>query len=118
VTARFAGRVALVTGAASSIRRATAVGLAVEGATVAVVDRDEAWAAAMEKEPMAPSECAVATTKPRTLPILPSESDLALLRAYDWPGNVREMGAIMDRAIIMARAVRRTEIAESFRVDR
>lgn len=47
-----------------------------------------------------------------TLPILPSESDLALLRAYDWPGNVREMGAVMDRAIILGEG-RHLEIAKA-----
>ena len=36
-----------------------------------------------------------------TLPIAPSDDDIALLRAYEWPGNVREMGAVMDRAVIL-----------------
>src|SRR5690242_1344262 len=41
---RFAGRIAVVTGAASGIGRATAARLAHEGAVVALVDRDEAGA--------------------------------------------------------------------------
>src|SRR5690242_4304583 len=44
---RFDGRVAVVTGAASGIGRATAARLAREGAAVALVDRDEAGAEAV-----------------------------------------------------------------------
>lgn len=47
-----------------------------------------------------------------TLPIRPTESDLALLRAYDWPGNVREMSAVMDRAVILG-AGKRLDIAKA-----
>jgi transcriptional regulator with GAF, ATPase, and Fis domain len=47
-----------------------------------------------------------------TLPIHPSESDLAILRAYHWPGNVREMGAVMDRAVILGDG-KRLEIAKA-----
>jgi 3-oxoacyl-[acyl-carrier protein] reductase len=46
VSARFAGRVAVVTGAASGIGKATATRLAGEGARVAAVDRDGAGAEA------------------------------------------------------------------------
>lgn len=47
-----------------------------------------------------------------TLPIAPSDGDLALLRVYDWPGNVREMGAVMDRAVILGDG-KRLDIAKA-----
>ncbi|HET7421639.1 MAG TPA: SDR family NAD(P)-dependent oxidoreductase [Candidatus Dormibacteraeota bacterium] len=47
---RFADRIAIVTGAASGIGRATALGLAREGATVVVADIDEAGAGRVANE--------------------------------------------------------------------
>ena len=41
---------------------------------------------------------------------LPSEEDIALLRAYAWPGNVREMAAVIERAVILGEG-RRLEVA-------
>jgi hydrogenase-4 transcriptional activator len=31
----------------------------------------------------------------------PTAADLALLSAYGWPGNIRELGAVIDRAVIL-----------------
>jgi len=31
----------------------------------------------------------------------PSEADLRLLANYEWPGNIRELGAVIDRAVIL-----------------
>lgn len=31
----------------------------------------------------------------------PTEADLRLLESYDWPGNIRELGAVIDRAAIL-----------------
>jgi transcriptional regulator with GAF, ATPase, and Fis domain len=33
--------------------------------------------------------------------VAPGEADLELLAAYDWPGNIRELGAVIDRAVIL-----------------
>ncbi len=32
---------------------------------------------------------------------LPTDSDIRLLEQYDWPGNIRELGAVIDRAAIL-----------------
>lgn len=34
-------------------------------------------------------------------PVEPSPADLQQLAAYDWPGNIRELGAVIDRAAIL-----------------
>jgi transcriptional regulator with GAF, ATPase, and Fis domain len=34
-------------------------------------------------------------------PVSPSEADIRLLQNYDWPGNIRELGAVIDRAAIL-----------------
>jgi transcriptional regulator with GAF, ATPase, and Fis domain len=34
-------------------------------------------------------------------PVVPSDDDIALLQQYDWPGNIRELGAVIDRAAIL-----------------
>jgi transcriptional regulator with GAF, ATPase, and Fis domain len=33
--------------------------------------------------------------------VLPTAADIELLRAYEWPGNIRELGAVIDRAAIL-----------------
>jgi transcriptional regulator with GAF, ATPase, and Fis domain len=34
-------------------------------------------------------------------PVMPNEADNELLRSYDWPGNIRELGTVIDRAAIL-----------------
>src|SRR4051812_14859341 len=34
-------------------------------------------------------------------PVVPSDADIELLQRYDWPGNIRELGAVIDRAAIL-----------------
>lgn len=38
--------------------------------------------------------------------VLPSEEDVALLSEYRWPGNIRELGAVIDRAAILGNGER------------
>jgi hydrogenase-4 transcriptional activator len=34
-------------------------------------------------------------------PVSPTDADLRLLAGYHWPGNIRELGAVIDRAVIL-----------------
>jgi hydrogenase-4 transcriptional activator len=34
-------------------------------------------------------------------PVVPTEADIGLLQSYAWPGNIRELGAVIDRAAIL-----------------
>jgi hydrogenase-4 transcriptional activator len=34
-------------------------------------------------------------------PVQPSDADIELLQGYEWPGNIRELGAVIDRAAIL-----------------
>ena len=34
-------------------------------------------------------------------PVVPTVADFELLQTYDWPGNIRELGAVIDRAAIL-----------------
>lgn len=38
--------------------------------------------------------------------VLPSDEDVALLSEYRWPGNIRELGAVIDRAAILGNGER------------
>lgn len=47
---------------------------------------------------------------------MPSADDLRLLMQYDWPGNIRELGAVIDRAALLGEG-RSLEIAKSLGVS-
>jgi transcriptional regulator with GAF, ATPase, and Fis domain len=42
-----------------------------------------------------------AATRFGLAPVMPAASDIDLLQSYDWPGNIRELGAVIDRAAIL-----------------
>jgi len=42
-----------------------------------------------------------AATRFGLAPVMPSDSDVELLQGYNWPGNIRELGAVIDRAAIL-----------------
>ena len=50
-------------------------------------------------------------------PVEPTEADLQLLAGYDWPGNIRELGAVIDRAAILG-AGRRLDVAAALGLGR
>jgi hydrogenase-4 transcriptional activator len=43
-------------------------------------------------------------------PVMPTEADIETLSGYSWPGNIRELGTVIDRAAILGEG-RRLEIA-------
>jgi hydrogenase-4 transcriptional activator len=45
-------------------------------------------------------------------PVMPTEPDIRLLQSYDWPGNIRELGTVVDRAAILGNG-RRLELASA-----
>ena len=46
------------------------------------------------------------------VPLVPSSDDLAALHAYGWPGNIRELAAVIERAAILGSG-KRLEIARA-----
>ena len=44
--------------------------------------------------------------------VTPTDDDIRLLQAYDWPGNIRELGAVIDRAVILGEG-RRLEVVKA-----
>jgi transcriptional regulator with GAF, ATPase, and Fis domain len=53
-----------------------------------------------------------AATRFRLPAVLPTDEDIARLRAYAWPGNIREMASVVDRAAILGNG-ERLEIAKA-----
>ena len=47
----------------------------------------------------------------------PAEADLRLLTSYGWPGNIRELGAVIDRAVILG-AGRTIDVATALGLGR
>ncbi len=50
-------------------------------------------------------------------PAMPTPSDIAALCAYSWPGNIRELGTVIDRAALLGEG-RRLEIAAALGFDK
>ena len=69
-----------------------------------------------EDMPALAAHFALRAAKRFGLPILvPSPDEVSLLLAYDWPGNIRELAAVIDRAAILGNG-KRLEIATALGV--
>jgi len=55
-----------------------------------------------EIEPLARRFLAQVAAKQRAAPLVLSNGALALLRGYSWPGNIRELRNVIERAVVMA----------------
>jgi DNA-binding NtrC family response regulator len=44
--------------------------------------------------------------------LVPTRDDVSLLAGYPWPGNIRELGAVMDRAVLLGQG-RELEVAKA-----
>jgi transcriptional regulator with GAF, ATPase, and Fis domain len=56
-----------------------------------------------------------AATRFGLAPVLPAPQDMALLTSYPWPGNIRELAAVIDRAAILGEG-KTLEIAKALGV--
>ena len=50
---------------------------------------------------MAPHFAERAATRFGLAPVMPTAADVQLLQTYEWPGNIRELGTVIDRAAIL-----------------
>jgi transcriptional regulator with GAF, ATPase, and Fis domain len=53
-----------------------------------------------------------AATRFGLAPLTPTRDDVSLLASYPWPGNIRELGAVMDRAVLLGQG-RALEVAKA-----
>ncbi len=49
-------------------------------------------------------------------PCMPSEDDIRMLCRYDWPGNIRELASVIERAAILGNG-RRLEVAKALGIE-
>jgi transcriptional regulator with GAF, ATPase, and Fis domain len=49
-------------------------------------------------------------------PCMPSDEDIRMLCSYDWPGNIRELSSVIERAAILGNG-RRLEVAKALGIE-